>query len=661
MGSKIDSAFEKMPKDKKKRKQLKKTKKLDPKKLLGKAEKYLFIRKSMKENVHISDLSEHLHMSPGELTLFFRKHPDTFEYVGKDEWTTVKKHVEWESQEKIKSKFIFDSSKIIKEALFSNCKLSEDIFACGIFLPEEVSVEDRKGDVVGSAQQETPVLITSEGKVLEVFKKLEADYGIRIRTVPYHLPRRWELESLREYLDGKAKKVDPKKAFAAVRGMYEKFLYFRNETWYDIHALWDMGTYVFMLFNVYPLMELRGLSGTAKTKIMKVSRRITMNPTDLLVNPSEATLFRETHEKRPTKYIDEAEKIFIFNPKTRQVEPDLRAELINSSYSKGSVVPRQEKVGERWTTVAFHTYSPTAIGSIRGLYGATEDRAITHIMTKAPDNDTRGQMEIEEHEEDPSWQNLRNTLHILALQRWKEIEKGYRDFDEETGLKRRDLQLWKPLFVLAKIIDPAVYERVRSFARERTEQKAADFIPEGSLDYIILKALAGFVLNRAKRIHVQDVYEKVKLDVDPNMKPRTVSNRLDLLGFKEMRRKDRYGSYFEIPNEVFETIVSPICPDMVKFSSQSPQSSQLGINKINEGDEPGEKRDDCDEEDVTKVTKVTKMTIVKGWGEKIKNLPEGDLHPDFLKNHGGLSEEEIDRAVDGGMLFSPKPGVFRKV
>lgn len=92
-----------------------------------------------------------------------------------------------------------------------------------------------------------------------------------------------------------------------------------------------------------------------------------------------------------------------------------------------------------------------------------------------------------------------------------------------------------------------------------------------------------------------------KHDVDLNIKPRTVSNRMDNLGFKELRHKDRSGSYFEIPPGVFETIVAPLCPEIVKKSSQSSQSSQLGINKINKRDESVKKRDERDESGVTSV------------------------------------------------------------
>ena len=114
-----------------------------------------------------------------------------------------------------------------------------------------------------------------------------------------------------------------------IKEIYEKYLYYNNKTWYAIHALWDMGTYFFLLLKAYPLLELRGIRGSAKTKTMGISSSITFNATDIMINPSESALFRETNEKRPTKYIDEAEKLF--KVEKGKVIPDTRAELINSS------------------------------------------------------------------------------------------------------------------------------------------------------------------------------------------------------------------------------------------------------------------------------------------------------------------------------------------
>ena len=43
---------------------------------------------------------------------------------------------------------------------------------------------------------------------------------------------------------------------------------------------------------------------------------------------------------------------------------------------------------------------------------------------------------------------------------------------------------------------------------------------------------------------------------------RTISARLDNLGFKELRGKDRIGAYFSISQGIWEIIISPICPEL---------------------------------------------------------------------------------------------------
>ena len=92
---------------------------------------------------------------------------------------------------------------------------------------------------------------------------------------------------------------------------------------------------------------------------MVVSSKITLNATEIMVDPSESTLFRETESLRPTKYIDEAEKLFTFTKKG--VEHDQRIELINASYYKKGVVPRQEKIGSVFITKWYHAYTPARI------------------------------------------------------------------------------------------------------------------------------------------------------------------------------------------------------------------------------------------------------------------------------------------------------------
>jgi len=503
--------------------------------------------------------------------------------------------------------YIFDEDKILKTKVFTQSKISDSLFAYGNLLPKEVEIKLGKRKI--KDQEWSPVLILSNNNMIEINSETEQRYKVKFNPIPNNLNLGWSLSSIKDYLNNKVPEIEGDVLFKRVKFCYEKDLFFREKTWYNVHALWDMGTYFFMLFDNYPLFENRGITGTAKSKSMTVSSLISFNPTEIMINPSEATLFRETNEKRPTKYIDEAEKLFRYDKMRNAVEPDSRAELINASYYKNGSVPRVEKILGRFVTMYYKCYSPTQISSIRGLYGATETRAITHIMTKAPDEDNRGETEPDIN--DSIWQITKDDLHIFALQNWKKVDELYKNLNVETKLKKRDLQLWKPLLVLAKLINEDLLNEVKEFAERISEQRKQDFIPESSLDYKILESLKFFIDSNVEKIYIEKLKNHFiiqhKGEVNPGFN-RTISSRLDNLGFKDLRDKDRDGAYFTISKEDFEVIIAPICPNLSSQSSQSSQSSYLPINNKNNDkicdeevmnrDEKGSKEcDECDEND----------------------------------------------------------------
>lgn len=508
--------------------------------------------------------------------------------------------------------YIFDESQVLKNKVFTQLKLVSNSFAYGLLLPKEIPTHNKRNEIVGHEQVWSPVLITSDRKLIEATKEVERKYKIKFEAVPTNLPLRWSLESIKKYLEGNDEAIpelSPEELADKIKALYEKFCFFRELTWYKVNTLWDTGTYFFDLFDNFPIKEERGLQGTGKTKSMKISRNITFNATDIMINPSEATLFRETHDKRPTKFIDEAEKLFTF--RKGLMEADNRVELINGSYSKGSSIPRIEKVGNRFICVYYQVYSPTRVGSINGLFGATESRSITQVHTRSPDADKRG--ETEPQDNDSEFQMIRDYLYLFGLKYWKNIEDNYKDDSIYEGLKlkKRDLQIWKPLLAIAKTISDDWFDEVSSFAEKLSSQRKEDFITEDSWDYrileIIKKALdVGQTIIRPKEIRGR---YKEKYDLESERLPheKTITTHLDKMGFRELRQpKDREGVSYLITKENFTIIVSPICPDLTNYSSHSSHSSQSLINtknsvtnsddSVTNSDEfPIEKIEKCDE------------------------------------------------------------------
>lgn len=514
--------------------------------------------------------------------------------------------------------FVWDDNSVIEPKVFPIGEHS-NFFYYGLLIPKNVDFEV-KGQKIGKRQALAPCLITSNREFLEVNERVKQDYKIDFGDLPDYLPKRWSLNKIREFLEGRTKKVDGLKLLNKIKAQYEKYCFIRRQEWYKIYALWDLGTYVFMIFEAYPFIENRGIAGSGKTKCMTISSFMSFNGGQIMINPTESTLFRDTDQVRGTKYFDEAEKLWAFNPKTKQMEGDTRTELINSSYTKEGRVPRQEKIGLRFKTKWYSPYSPTQLSSINGLFGATESRAITRICTKSPNEDNRGELEPSEDRNEQVWEDIRDECYRFALENWSRMKQVYLTFPKDCGLKRRELQIWKPLLSIAKFIDDSVYQEILNFAVELSNRRLDDLIAESSFDYFCLEALKNVIeKNKAGRIYVNAIKQCFcdlkNDDVGRNdiYLNRNISNHLDRLGFKEVRDKDRNGAFFCVSADIFNEIVGPICPKLTILSSPSSPSSQDSIIIDDKKNKFGKKCDDnvtiCDDKKNKFGKNVTMVTI----------------------------------------------------
>lgn len=537
---------------------------------------------------------------------FKKKLSKSIEKLPKKKKSTKEKLEELETQ----IGFVWNKDQVIHEKNFV-CDVFDSKFCIGLLLPENTqeNFKNKKGEkVTVNKQILTPVWVTSEGELMKVNYSLEQKNKIKFSNLPSRLPDRWELEDIKKYLDGAGEKVDGKKLLELIINQYTKSLYIYNTLWYKVHAVWDLGTYFYMLFEAFPFIELRGITGTGKSKSMIVSSFMSFNGGTLMVNPSEPSLFREKDEVRGTSYFDEAEKLWTYNPKSKSYEGDARTELINASYSRGALVPRMEKEGNRWVTKWYTPYSPLQLSSIAGLYGATETRAITRITTKSPNEDPRGEHDPSEERDNPIWGKIRDLCYRYAFENWEGIKKSYKEFPKDIGLKRRDYQIWKPLLAILKYIDEESYEQTLNFAIDLTKRRMEDFVPEGSFDRDVLRAFRDCLTGPQEKVYIESIKRKYCLNIGDTEKlkdrylNRNISSHLDKFGFKEFRNKDREGSYFAVGSDVFNVIITPICPELVFLSSPSSHSSQSNVKQPKTCDDKVTMRDDDPQKDVTNVT-----------------------------------------------------------
>jgi hypothetical protein len=344
--------------------------------------------------------------------------------------------------------------------------------------------------------------------------------------------------------------------YERVKAAYEEYLYC-TESWYAVHACWDVATYFFNLFPAFPYLELRGVKQSGKSKVMKVSRLVSFNGSPILTSPSEATLFRMVHAQRPTLYIDEAENLFQI--KNGKVDHDGRIEVINSGYTADGKVPRVEYLGKKFITVVYSAYCPKMLASINGLHGATESRAIVHIMTRAPDKDTRGQNEPNPH--DKRWQALRDELLNFTLSHWKDVLAAYDAATHGTNLRKRDLQLWRPLLAVAALIGADVRDELLRVATQQAAINRGEEFGTETWEFALLQRTYQLLRGGTRIILFRDLRDAITGEKQPSVKAiRSIMDRLGLRDFW-IHTEDGNGYRFESIKD-FETMIAPIAPHL---------------------------------------------------------------------------------------------------
>ena len=468
--------------------------------------------------------------------------------------------------------FVWDENEMVKRKNFVSDKMNDKVFYFGHLIPENIKKLIGKGKDAYEkvVQEETPVLITSDKKLVRVNVNLAKKEKIKFGDLPPSSRSKWKLEDIRKFLDGNTEKVDGKKMLDLMINQYKKYIYSINEKTPLVQSVWDGTTYSHQLCEAFPILHNQGLSGSGKTKKMVISSSMSFNGGSIQSSDTEATIFREKAMNRGTSYADEVEKLFPFNSKSNTYDVDPKVEIYNASYSKVGVVYRNEKVGVKYKLVPYELYSPTQMASIGSLRDPLNTRAITIISTKSPNNDGRGELDPLEDINDPIWSKIRDMNYRFALENWERFEELYKNFPKDTGLKRRDFQIWKPLLTFVKLIDEDYYKELLDYAIQMSKRKEYDFIPETSFDYKILRSLKILVENEPGKIPTKKITQTFKSlypqNEDQKSKEmyltRNISQHLDKLGFMDLRKRDGDGSFFDVSIEIFNAIVIPICPDL---------------------------------------------------------------------------------------------------
>lgn len=330
-----------------------------------------------------------------------------------------------------------------------------------------------------------------------------------------------------------------------------------------IASVWAMGTYFHDSFQTYPYLFVNAMRGSGKSRLLKLLSHLTKHGC-LTNNLTESVLFRSAQAKTCI-ILDEFENVGTKEKSTLR-------ELLNSAYKKGASVKRmrkkQTKEGEEQVMETFNLYTPVAIANIWGMEEVLADRCITLILEKTFDpNKTKL---IEDFDDNLLFKEIKRTLErssvvLCSVVTPKNSIRGWNNYiktaykqksiytttytkyntynyrrlhkeDEEelllsateietfkkiddTEIDGRNLELFLPLFFIAKTIGADVFDELIGIAKDSVREKRTDEFMESAdvsfIDFISKKHISleyrrVIDLTREFREFVQDDQEEVR-------------------------------------------------------------------------------------------------------------------------------------------------------
>lgn len=283
------------------------------------------------------------------------------------------------------------------------------------------------------------------------------------------------------------------------------------EEYYDLLPLWIIGTYIHDDFETFPLLFVNATKGSGKSRLLRLIIEMSKNG-KMVSDLKESVLFRTA--KGCTIGIDEFESV------AAKEQGTLRT-LLNAAYKKGNAVERMRKVntreGEKFEVERFDLYTPLVMANIWGVEEVLQDRCLTIILEKS-NNPTITKL-IENFTGNPkitqlkrtscslcsvvspqninNWNtyittlttyNTYNTLTTLTTPTIDSEELKIYEKINAIGLNGRNLELFFPLFLIAKAIDENIFDNTLKIAKKITEEKENEEFAESKdislLDYV---------------------------------------------------------------------------------------------------------------------------------------------------------------------------------
>lgn len=337
----------------------------------------------------------------------------------------------------------------------------------------------------------------------------------------------WSAQSRKAWLEGAT--ANPVKVFTEICERFARYLDFPPESAAGTTAtlaLWSIMTYCYPVWSAIPYLFVTGPLGSGKSTLFSVLAQLVFRPL-VSSNMTAPALFRTLHDRGGTLLLDEAERL-------RGSTPDVQEtmSILLAGYRRGGTATRLEAIGDAFRTIHFDVFGPKAIACIAGLPAALHSRCIPVCMFRAGPESPKPRRRVDA---DASWQSIRDSLHIMALDYgncWRELSARTDMVPDE--LSGRNFELWHPVLSLASWLDRCGARGLLSLMRKHAVEVARSSCEESisSFDEILLSVLVESV-HRGERPTAETILQRARekdfVSFD-KATPSSVARRLRLYG-----------------------------------------------------------------------------------------------------------------------------------
>jgi hypothetical protein len=400
----------------------------------------------------------------------------------------------------------------------------------------------------GGEFDELPVLVLSDGTFVTADELVEKT-DIAFSSPPPICSSRWSIESAKRFLSKKPAPMTLREVFDRLQVLLMELIDFDvKQGYYSLIPLWVIGTYFIAVFRTFPYLAISGSFESGKTKLLEFLHQACFNAI-MTSNISDPSLFRVIESTKSTVLIDEALGIQGVDEKGRsQTRRAMLIDMLNAGYKRGAPAIRSDKTSKGIQPRSYDLFSPKAFITYRGCDMILESRSIPVTMVRTD----KPQANKEVREEDPRWQEMRDSLFQLALENYQRVKEIYcSEKIENIPFTGRRRELWRPILTIALLIDERLYEEVLRFAREVEETLRLELErPEFKILEGLVKLSANWAENEQHEVTAAAVraylLESGTLESDeekkfftPQLVARTLSRTLGF-GSRPMGRVKKY-------------------------------------------------------------------------------------------------------------------------